>query len=241
MPLPREWTDAEELHVLTLPGAEPIRRPGVVGWESRDSPGGVLLDGLHVVSPAGVWAQLSVAGATGTDAETGKRWALDGEWLVAVGDYLLTGPRGPAGRSPLCTMVDLAAAARRHRGKRGAKALTWALERVRTGPQSPRESLLRLALVHRGLPEPVVQMPVSTAAGILHSDLGYPQQRVAIEYQGDHHRTDQKQWREDLRRRQLFEDAGCRVIEVGANEFDDDCASLALRVRRALAGRSYRP
>lgn len=73
-----------------------------------------------------------------------------------------------------------------------------------------------------------------TAAGIRHPDLGYLEARVLIEYQGDHHRTDRRQWREDLVRRQLFEDAGHRVIEVSADVFDDGCHALAQRVRRAL-------
>lgn len=239
IPLPFEWTDTEPLHVLTLPGAEPLRRPGIIGWESADHPGGAMQGPIPLVVPAGVWAQLSVPGATGADAETGRRLTLTGDWLVAAGDYLLTGPRRAGGRVPLCTVDELAAAARTHRGKRGAKALAWALERVRPGPQSPRESLLRLALVDRGLPEPAVQPAVLTADGIRHADLGYPDRRLLIEYQGDHHRTDRQQWRADLKRQQLFEDAGHRVIAVTVEEFADGCFGLAQRIRRALVGRPF--
>ncbi|PZU48276.1 MAG: hypothetical protein DI566_03290 [Microbacterium sp.] len=240
MPLPFEWRSGEPLHVLTLPGAEPLRRSGIVGWESADRPGGALVGPFPVVAAADVWAQLSVPGATGRDPETGRRQTLSRVWLVAVGDYLLTGPRAPGGkRTPLCSRDELVAAAITRRGKRGAKALTWALERVRAGAQSPRESMLRLALVDRGLPEPAVQPPIATSAGIRHPDLGYLEERVLIEYQGDHHRTDPAQWREDLRRQQFFEDAGYRVIAVTIEEFADDCFALALRIRRALRGRSY--
>lgn len=234
IPLPIPWTEDEPIHVLALPGAEPLHRPGIVGWESAQHPGGVMRAGFPVVSPAAVWAQLSIPGATGIDPETRRRRALDGRWLVASGDFLLTGPRAYGGRARLCTLADLTRVATGHRGKRGAKNLSWALPRLRVGAQSPRESLLRLALVERGLPEPVVQPAIMTAAGILHSDLGYPDHRVLIEYEGDHHRTDRAQWLEDLRRRQLFEDAGYRVIAVGMNEFDDGCYALAQRIRRAL-------
>lgn len=242
MPLPFPWRGGEPLHVLTLPGAEPLRRAGVVGWESADHPGGALLGPLPVVAAASVWAQLAVPGATGRDPETGRRQALPGPWLVAAGDYLLTGPwRRDGVRTPLCSLDDLAVAGVAHRGKRGAKALAWALERVRIGAQSPRESLLRLALVDRGLPEPAVQPPIATSAGIRHPDLGYVDERVLIEYQGDHHRTDPAQWREDLRRQELFEDAGYRVIAVTIDDFADGCFALAQRIRRALRGTSYRP
>ncbi|MFT4135680.1 hypothetical protein [Microbacterium sp.] len=241
MPLPFEETPSEPLHVLTLPGAEPIRRPGIVGWETEDrATSGRLLGLLAVAGPADVWCQLAVPGSTGMHADTGMKRSLSPEWLVAVGDFALTGPRRQGGRHPLCTIDDLALALRRHRGKRGAKALQWALDRVRAPVHSPRESRLRLALVARGLPEPDVQMPVMTAAGLRHADLGYPQARLAIEYQGDQHRTSRAQWLEDLNRRQLFEDAGYSVIAVGANEFDDECAALAIRVRRALARAGYR-
>lgn len=241
MPLPFEATDAEPLHVLTLLGAEPIRRPGIVGWETASQDiGRQLLGGLPVVAPADVWCQLAVPGSTRTDAETGMKRHLSQEWLVAVGDYAVTGPRSPSGRHPLCTIDDLADALRRHRGKRGAKALAWALDRVRMPVHSPRETLLRLALVARGLPEPEVQAPVMTAVGLRHADLGYLSARLLIEYQGDHHRTSREQWLEDMNRQQLFEDAGYKVIAVGANEFDDDCLALTDRIRRALAGRTLR-
>ncbi len=235
IPLPFDSPPAEPLHVLTRPGAEPLRRPRIVGWESSDAVAVQRWVGLPLVAPAMAWAQLSVPGALGRDADSGRRLALREDWLVAAGDYLLTGPRQFGRRVPLCTAADLAAAASAHRGRRGAKALTAAHARVRPGPQSPRESLLRLALVDRGLPEPTVQPPIMTAAGIRHPDLGYLVERVLIEYQGDHHRTDQRQWREDLTRRQLFEDAGYRVIEVAGDVFDDGCLAFAIRVRRALS------
>ncbi len=227
MPLPVRDGPDQPLHVIAVRGAEPMRRAGVIGWETEDDPGLATLGRLQIVSASRTWAQLAVPGAV-----YARRRALSVDWLVAVGDFLLTGPRRGV---PLCTRTDLDAAARAHRGKRGAKALQAALALVRPGPQSPRESLLRVALLRQGLPEPDIQVPVQTSAGIRHADLGYPAARLLIEYQGDHHRTDQAQWREDLTRIQLFEDAGCRTIAVTAAEFSDDCAALAARIRRALA------
>lgn len=237
IPVPFAWAASEPLHVLAVRGAEPLRRPRIVGWESAAHPGEMSQGMIPLVSPAATWAQLSIPGATGTDLETGRKRALSLRWLVAAGDYVLTGPRVSGSRVPLCTRDELVEAVDARHGRRGARALAWALERVRTGPQSPRESLLRLALMDHGLPEPVIQPPVQTADGIRHSDLGYPEARLLIEYQGDHHRTDARQWREDLHRQQLFEDAGYRVIAVTIDAFNDDCAALAHRVRRALVGR----
>lgn len=235
IPLPFPEAPDEPLHVTALAARAPTRRPGVVGWETEDAETDrTLFGGVPMVTPAPLWCQLSVPGATGVDVETGRKRSLSRQWLVAVGDYLLSGPRRGGRRHPLCTRPELAAALRAHRGKRGAKALNWAWHRLRTPVDSPRESLLRLALVEHGLPEPQVQVPVMTAAGLRHADLGYPQARLLIEYHGDHHRTDRQQWREDLSRRQLFEDAGYRVIEVTAGDLADGGRALAARIARAL-------
>lgn len=243
MPLPFGEAVSEPLHVLTFPGAEPLRRPDLVGWESEDTrPGRALFGILPLIAPADVWCQLAVPGATGRHPETGQKRMLSPEALVEVGDYLLTGPRRRGGRRvPLCTPADLVSALARHRGKRGAKALAWALEFVRPGAQSPRETRLRLALIFQGLAEPDVQIPVETADGRRHADLGYPRSRVLIEYHGDHHRTDRRQWQQDLRRVQLFEDAGYRTLVATAADLDDGGRAFAQRVHRALTGIPFTP
>lgn len=91
-----------------------------------------------------------------------------------------------------------------------------------------------------GLPEPDVQVPVVTREGVRHADLGYPGARVLLEYQGDEHRTSRERWLSDLRRIQLFQDAGYHVILVGAPDVDTHITALAGRVRRALRGENTR-
>jgi hypothetical protein len=59
-------------------------------------------------------------------------------------------------------------------------------------------------------------------------DLSYLPEKIAIEYEGDHHRTDRQQWKRDKSRRRLLEDHGWLVIEV----IDDD---VAAEWRRAWA------
>lgn len=240
MPLPTSWEPGELLHTAAIAGAHRIEREEVVGWETErtDIPRSVL-GLLPVISPAAVWAQLSMPGVLIAPEDPDhpgmlhRRKALTPEWLVAVGDYLVSGKRAKP-RVPLCSITELQAELRAHRGKRGAKALAWAFDRVRERVDSPRETLLRLGLVACGLPEPSVEVPVMTSAGLRHADLGYPEERVLLEYHGDQHRTERRQWLEDVTRRQLFEDAGYTVIEVAADDVHPDCAALAERVRRAL-------
>lgn len=226
MPLPLSIGD--ELHV-TVPHATSVRRPGVVGWTRGDARGASDIDGIPVTCAADTWTML----ATMTAARGGR---LSREQLVAIGDFLVSGERRRWGRTaPLATFEDLAAAVARHGARRGAASLAWALPRVRRPVDSPQESILRLGLVAAGLPEPMVQPPVPTAAGTRHPDLGYLSERVLLEYLGDVHRTDPRTWRQDLVRVQLFEDAGYRVILVGADDVrPDGIRALAERVRRAL-------
>jgi hypothetical protein len=72
----------------------------------------------------------------------------------------------------------------------GVRAATAALDLARVDVESPMETRLRLAIVHGGLPEPIVQYDVLDRHGqfVARLDLAYPKQRVGLEYDGDHHR-----------------------------------------------------
>lgn len=230
MPLPVERAASDPLDVLTI-GARRMRRPGVAGRQTDDvGTPTTFLGHLPVVSAPRTWCLLAGLGRTAR---------IDRRWLVAIGDHVISGTRRAGGRSPaLAEHDELAAAVQEHGSRRGAANLAWALPRLRRPVDSPRESLLRLLLVAGGLPQPEVQFAVMTAQGIRHADLGYRDARLLIEYQGDDHRTSRRQWLEDMTRRQLFEDAGYRVIEVGAADLADE-AALVDRIRRALAGRFF--
>ncbi len=61
--------------------------------------------------------------------------------------------------------------------------------------------------------------------------------RIAIEYEGDVHRLDRDTFRDDIDRRERFEDAGWRVIRVTAEHLQRPHA-LVERIRSALAARA---
>jgi hypothetical protein len=217
------------LHVL-VPGEVPVRRPGVIGWTRVDDfPDTRMLHGMPVTTPADTWAMLGGM----TDGRGGR---VSREWLVAIGDFLVSGRRRRRGREPaLATPAELTAALARHGSRRGAAALAWAVARVRSPVDSPPETFIRLGLVAARLPEPVVQPAIPTAVGLRHPDLGYLDERILIEYLGDVHRIDRDTWRSDLTRVQLFEDAGYRVILAGADDVTPEGLPLfAARLRRAL-------
>ncbi|WNV74255.1 endonuclease domain-containing protein [Geodermatophilus sp. DSM 44513] len=116
----------------------------------------------------------------------------------------------------------------------------WGVSRVRRAvplvdprAESPQESRLRVALVLAGL-EPVPQFEVFHRGRFLaRVDLAWPEARLAVEYEGAHHFTDDQVPRDDVRLEQLRA-AGWRVIRVTAADMRD-LEELVSRVRLALA------
>ncbi|MFP3467518.1 hypothetical protein [Leifsonia sp. SIMBA_070] len=226
LPLPH-WARPERVEVAVFEPNRPPRLRGVIGHQlTADEHRWVLVDGLRVVSPHDTWAQLSSL--------------LPMTDLVVIGDYLITGDEPYSGVKPPSTRDDLEAAMRRHGRRRGVTALRQALERVRYGSLSPQESRLRIALEDAGLPAPELNHVIFAPDGDRREamiDLAYPDARVAIEYLGDHHRTDPTAYRNDIRRRERLVDLGWNVVFVTAA---DPFEAVALRVRRALRQSSTR-
>jgi Protein of unknown function (DUF559) len=119
------------------------------------------------------------------------------------------------------------------------RRLEAALEMVDPGAESPRESYLRLLLIDAGLPRPETQIPVLGVDGIpvAYLDLGWQEQMVAVEYDGDHHRTDRRQYVKDIQRIEMLERMGWIIVRVVA---EDRPANIVRRVRGALEASSVR-
>lgn len=135
------------------------------------------------------------------------------------------------------TPDDVAAVAEQHRHVRGLRRLETALDLVDPGAQSPRETYLRLLLVDAGLPRPQTQIAVAGGDGltVAYLDLGWPEYMVAVEYDGDHHRSDRAQYVKDIRRLEMLERMGWLVIRVVV---EDRPVDILRRVRRALQARA---
>ncbi len=121
----------------------------------------------------------------------------------------------------------------------GVATIRAALGFAREGVESPKETETRLMIVMAGMPEPVVQHVIrSRGRRLARVDLAYVAERIAIEYEGDHHRTDRAQWREDIRRQRELEEAGWLVIRLTQHDLRAGRAVFIARLRRALATRS---
>lgn len=84
---------------------------------------------------------------------------------------------------------------------------------VRDGVDSPKETELRLLIVRHGFLEPQVQCPVDDGEVLLHLDLGWPDHRVGLEYDGAVH-LDRDRHSHDLARHNRLRAAGWTVLQV---------------------------
>jgi very-short-patch-repair endonuclease len=93
--------------------------------------------------------------------------------------------------------------------------------------------------VDAGLPEPVLDHDVYDGAGVFVGcvDLAYPELRIAIEHEGDHHRLDTRQWNRDIAKHDRLAELGWRVIRVTKSMLFEDPGLLVSRVRSALRAR----
>jgi hypothetical protein len=113
--------------------------------------------------------------------------------------------------------------------------------------ESPMESRLRLLVVDAGLPPPVAQHEVRDARGhfVGRVDLAWPELRLAVEYDGDHHR-ERDQFRRDVGRLNALRAAGWTVLRFTADDVlrnpRPTVGSVAAAIRELTAhGRSRRP
>ena len=142
--------------------------------------------------------------------------------LVAAGDWLV--------RLRRATPSELVQAAAAHRG-RGAVLARRAAALVRERVDSVQETRLRLCLVLSGLPEPSVNPVVFVGGRALgRVDLFWARWRIAVEYEGDQHRTEVRQWNIDIRRYEQLVADGCPVVRVTAERMHHPRAVIALVV-----------
>lgn len=219
-----ELLDGDEPHISVEFPRTPPRGRGIRGHSlSRTDP--VDQDGLPVSSPAFAWSESASL--------------LTVEQLIAAGDALVTGPRINGVRAPSATALSDLAAALTIRGRSpGSRRARAALPHIRRGVDSPMETATRRMIVRAGLPEPDTDVELRVGSGLLlHADLGYPELRIAIEYEGDEHRASRPRWLRDVERHEAMREAGWSVLRVTALTLRDPGGLIArIRALRASSG-----
>ena len=228
LPFARERLDSTEIDVVGPRSASRVRRRGVRmrrvldRWYET-----VELDGMRVVAPPLLLAMLA--------------GELPEHELVAVVEALITDAGNYPGLRfadrPWTSLDALAQVAERYTGMRGAEALPVALARARVGAESPMETYLRLRLVDAGLPEPEANVEIRLPSGrTVRPDLAYRADRVLIDYEGDHHRTDPATWFDDIERVREIVACGYDHVRVTRNDFRQDrFAAVVEHIQRRLS------
>lgn len=207
-------------------------------WVSPNAPAELIHDNRH--GPAGIVtytdriADDEVVLRDGIRVATPPRAALD---MACRG----TSDRAVAAIDALANATNLRVAdvellAERYRGRRGIRRARTVLSLIDGGAESPRETWLRLILIRAGFPPPRTQIPVYDDYGqlVARLDMGWEEVLVAVEYDGDHHRTNRRQFNRDIARLEALSQLGWTVVRVTV---DDNTGGIIHRVEAALARR----
>ncbi len=210
------WVDiAAPLEILHS-NRNPVRGLRVRGDRIEDDEV-VLIDGIPVATPARTALDLGC-------------WYPTGEAVAVIDDL--------SGATNL-KMTEVELLSQRYPGRRGIHLARTAIDLVDAGAQSPKETWLRLLLIRAGLPRPRTQIPVCDEIGdvVAYLDMGWDDVKVAVEYDGEQHRSDRWQYTWDIRRLEMLESRGWIVVRVVAG---DRPGGIVRRVRAALARRASR-
>lgn len=122
------------------------------------------------------------------------------------------------------------AIATRHPGVRGICQLRDVIAVMDGGAESPQETRTRLVLVDAGLPKPRTQIVVDH----WRIDMGYPEFKVGVEYDGGHHWTDARQHRLDIDRHAELLARGWLIVRVSADMLRHRRGVILVRTCTAL-------
>lgn len=206
------------IYVTRFRPLEPFRSKGVSN--GTVAPGSVTTTthkGLPVATPAEVWVRLAP-----------ELKLVD---AVALGDAMLHENRMPGTNrlvSPPMVEIEefIETIEKPHRRNRRLLREIFAL--MTTKSASPPETHLRLTLAEWGFPPEQLDFDVYDEEGRLLgcSEIAFPSRRVVFEYEGDHHRTERRQWHRDIEKYNAYKFAGWEVVRVTSSLLYRDQAAL---------------
>ncbi|PWG59164.1 hypothetical protein [Bifidobacterium catulorum] len=130
----------------------------------------------------------------------------------------------------------------------GKRQCRRALLLARPGADSAKECELRLKTLQYGLDQPKINyvfpdLTFPNGAPVT-LDMAWPEHRVGLEYNGDHHRTDMFQWRRDEWKREAVTARRWHFFSITQLDLSDNAhtANLMARISEAMGKRiSYTP
>lgn len=199
--------------------------PIELAWSSRRPPYGIVTHKVQLATDdVVVRGGLPFTSVERTAFDIGRRGTLDES--IARLDAL--------GNATGFTADTARQFALGHRGARGMRQLVEALDLYDPGAESPPETALRLLLIRAGYPRPATQIPVRSADGKrqYYLDMGWEKYKLAVEYDGDHHRKDPRQFAHDVLRSEDLDELRWTRIRVVKRHSESD---VLARVARAWA------
>jgi len=234
-------TTAAQLHAIPLPLDLEVALPLHVSVpDPRRAPAGRLVRGHRVRLDAvdvSLRRALRMTSLERTLCDLAP--LLTDEDLLAAGDNILWRKRLLGNRATACSLTATLA---RYHGRRGTVRLTELTPHLSSRADSAPESVFRLRFMRAGFPRTLVNEPIYSASGVFiaQPDLQFDDYRMTFDYEGDHHRTDAKQWRTDLARVPRLQDAGWHHTRISAADLEDSTELLS-RIRRLLTERGWAP
>ncbi|WP_432538062.1 endonuclease domain-containing protein [Kineococcus arenarius] len=195
--MPHEAAHGGDVEVVLPVGSSTMRRPGIRSYSAVTDGDVVVLDGLPLTSAL--------------------RTALDAARFeappVALAMLDLGLRRGLFSREQ--AQLRLAA----QPGERGVARARRLFVLADPGAESPGESWLRLRCADAGFPPLTTQIEVPRGRGrVYRLDAGWPERRLAVEYDGREFHEGAAQRAHDERRRAHLARLGWTVVAVGAGE-----------------------
>ncbi|MCV7068174.1 hypothetical protein H7H51_25125 [Mycolicibacterium farcinogenes] len=233
------WSDRQAavagLSAAALHGALWIdaRHPAEINQPSRSRPPGILIHSERL-------ADGETSLVRGIRTTTPERTAFDlgrcrGLTTAVIRvDALIQATR--------LKLPDVAALADRHPGIRGVVQLRRVLDLADDGAESPQETRLRLVLTAAGMRPSHTQIEVfDHGQQVGRIDMGWPEWKVGVQYDGIQHWTDPRQRTRDIDQTVEYQDLGWRIVRVGADLLRHRQGTIIGRVRAALrsAGAPY--
>ncbi|MBU9763929.1 hypothetical protein FR943_08750 [Mycobacterium sp. TNTM28] len=212
-----------------LHGAKWIRaeHPAELIHTSRHKTDGIILhsDSLADGEVCTV-REIKVTTPARTAFDLGRRWGLP----VAVErvDALL--------QACDLKLVEVRALIDSHPGVRGLVQLRNVLELADHGAESPQETRLRLLYTEAGMRPTQTQIKVFGKWGELvgRIDMGWPEWKVGVQYDGIQHWTDPRQRTKDIDQDAEYRELGWQIVRVGADLLRHRQRMIVARTRAAL-------
>ncbi|MDJ0317084.1 MULTISPECIES: hypothetical protein [Arthrobacter] len=228
MPLPWFEQDIKTVHITRPAASVQPRRKHIIGHSIR-LPGEDIMDfgGVPVTTPARTFLDLG--------------HILDLQTLVAVADFLICAHNRhfEPPKLAIISAAELRAYIASKHNVRGLTKARAAVELMRVGVDSPRETRLRLLLQRAGLPTFTTNYSIAGDPPVA-PDLACEEYKTCAEYEGDIHKTSQKQLF-DRNRDVRTAARGWQQVKVYKSDMQRGDAFVIAMVAKALKQQGWHP